>query len=73
MMEANVREQAQHHSTSCASCAARLREEQALTQRLRELTVAMRDERASDETEARLVVAFRTHHAASNGAANVST
>ena len=73
MMEANVREQAQRHSSSCGSCAARLREEEGLTQRLRELTVAMRDERAFDETEARLVVAFREHHAASNGVANAST
>lgn len=73
MMEAGAREQAQLHSSSCDLCAARLREEEALTLALRELTVSMRDESASFEIESRLAVAFRERHAVSNGVANAST
>lgn len=73
MVEASVREQAMLHSSSCAGCAARLQEEECLTQGLRMLTASMLDERASVEIESRLTVAFREHHAASNGVARAST
>jgi len=66
MMEAGAREQAQLHSSTCASCGARLQQEQSLTLGLRELTTSMRSENASDESEARVVSAFRDHHASLN-------
>ncbi|HWN10012.1 MAG TPA: hypothetical protein VNO50_12240 [Pyrinomonadaceae bacterium] len=73
IMEAGVREQAQLHSSSCASCTVRLHEEQALTQGLRELTLSMRSESASVESEATVATAFRAHHARLSGAGSVST
>ncbi len=73
IMEAGLREQAQLHSSSCASCTVRLHEEQALSQGLRELTVSMRGESASDENEAMVASAFRAHHSSLDGAGNVST
>lgn len=77
IMEAGAREQALFHSSGCAMCAARLQEEEALTQGLRELSVSVRDEgasvEASDEMEARLAVAFREHHAAASGGGHASS
>jgi len=73
MMEAGAREQAQLHSLSCDLCAARLQEEETLTQGLRELTVSMCDERASVEIESRIAVAFREHLAASHSVAKASS
>jgi len=73
MMDASAREQAQLHSSGCASCAARLQDEQALTLGLRELAVSMREENASFESEAKVAVAFRDHHARLNSIGNAST
>jgi hypothetical protein len=59
MMEATVREAAIRHSSNCADCAARLKDEQHLTAGLKQLLAATEDVAASPELPAKLLAEFR--------------
>lgn len=68
IMEAVMREQAVQHSASCATCSSRLREEQLLTEGLRELGTLMQEDCASDDVKARLVLELRSFYGVKNPA-----
>lgn len=59
MMEAAVRDAAIRHTAHCASCAARLNDEQQLTVGLKQLSAATQEVAASPEAQARLLAEFR--------------
>ena len=60
MMDALSRERALEHARDCAQCAARLADEQTLTQGLRALSVQAAKVEAPAKVEAALLAAFRT-------------
>jgi hypothetical protein len=62
VMDATLREEALLHAGSCASCATRLADEHALTQGLRQLTLAAGEAEAPARIEASLMAAFREAH-----------
>lgn len=59
MMDAATRDGALGHAESCEACAARLAQEQGLTNALRAVAVDMKDLRAPARVEAQLLAAFR--------------
>lgn len=61
MMEAKLREQALEHCHHCVECAARLKEEQQLTENLRALSGQMHAITAPPDLEGRLLDEFRSH------------
>jgi len=63
LMDANLREKGLEHSSSCADCAARLKEERALTGGLRLLARASTEE-ASANVESAVLAAFRQNQIA---------
>lgn len=62
MMDAALRESGLAHRETCARCAARLADEQALTAGLRALSASTESEAAPPRIEAALRAAFRTPH-----------
>ena len=69
MMDAASRDAALGHAESCASCAARLRQEQSLTGALRAVAHGMKDASAPARLEAKLLAAFRESLAQQNAPA----
>jgi hypothetical protein len=65
LMDAAARDDAARHVETCASCAARLGQEQSLTGALRTLATGMKDLSAPARVEAKLLAAFRENLAAS--------
>src|SRR5260370_27499819 len=65
MMEANAREEGLAHGSECESCAARLRDERALTVSLRALAVEVKAVEAPPLIRERLSLAFRSQTVAS--------
>jgi hypothetical protein len=65
MMEANAREEGLAHSAECESCAAKLRDERALTVSLRALAVEVKSIAAPPVIEERLLLAFQSQTVAS--------
>lgn len=61
IMDAETRAHALAHTETCASCAARLRDERALTSGLRAVAFSFETEQAPARVEASLVAAFRQH------------
>src|SRR5207248_3133040 len=62
MMDATLRESGLAHSQTCARCASRLADEQALTAGLRALAASAENEGAPPRIEAALRAAFREPH-----------
>ena len=58
LIEATLREEALHHSSACATCAARLNDERSLTASLRLLTLEMNSASAPERVESFLLAAF---------------
>jgi hypothetical protein len=79
LVDARTRDDAAAHEESCASCAARLADERALTAGLRALAATMREESAPARAESALLSAFRSrvtstdaHDAAASRASSTS-
>ena len=58
LIEATLREEALHHSSACATCAARLNDERSLTASLRSLALEMNSASAPERVESFLLAAF---------------
>jgi len=58
IMDAPLQHEALRHSGKCAPCAARLNDERALTQQLRDLGLTTKSISAAEKVEARLLAAF---------------
>ena len=58
LIEATLREEALHHSSACATCAARLNDERSLTASLRSLALEMSSAGAPERVESFLLAAF---------------
>ena len=58
LIEATLREEALHHSSVCATCAARLNDERSLTASLRSLALEMSSAGAPERVESFLLAAF---------------
>ncbi|MFZ0060800.1 MAG: hypothetical protein WAL47_02110 [Pyrinomonadaceae bacterium] len=58
LIEATLREEAMHHSSGCATCAARLNDERSLTASLRSLALEMNSASAPERVESFLLAAF---------------
>lgn len=58
LIEATMREEALHHSSACATCAARLNDERSLTASLRFLALEMSSASAPERVESFLLAAF---------------
>ncbi|HET6671465.1 MAG TPA: hypothetical protein VFH15_14655 [Pyrinomonadaceae bacterium] len=58
LIEAALREEALHHSSDCATCAARLSDERSLTASLRALALEMNSASAPERVESFLLAAF---------------
>src|SRR5437762_5673195 len=58
IMDAALQHEALRHTGKCAACAARLNDERALTQQLRDLGLTTKSISAAERVEARLLAAF---------------
>jgi hypothetical protein len=72
MMDAALRDGATRHAESCQACAARLAQEQSLTDALRAVALDMKDLGAPARLEAQLLAAFRESLAPQNATATAT-
>jgi len=73
MLDAAARDGAMRHAESCAACAARLAQEQSLTNALRTVALTLKETSAPARVEAKLLAAFQDGLASSNAATTDSS